>query len=74
MMWPYYGYGWSWLWMGGMMLLFWGAIIGLAVWAIRAFSGPRSSGDQTLEILRRRLASGEITPEEYEKTRKVLQG
>ena len=74
MMWPYYADGWNWLWMGGMMLLFWGGLIALAVWAIRALSGPRSTTDQPLEVLRRRLAAGQISPEDYEKTKQALQG
>jgi putative membrane protein len=72
MMWGYYD-GWSWLWMAAMMVLFWGGIIAVAVFAIRAFSGPRDS-DQAIDLLRRRLAGGEISQEEYEKTRKALQG
>jgi putative membrane protein len=72
MMWGYYD-GWSWLWMAAMMVLFWGGIIAVAVFAIRAFSGPRGS-DQAMDLLRRRLAGGEISQEEYEKTRKALQG
>ena len=71
-MWWNYGDGWSWLWMAGMMVLFWGAIIILAAWAIRSFAGPRSSGDAAMETLRRRLAAGEISEEEFEKTRKAL--
>ena len=73
MMWGYYD-GWSWLWMAGMMVLFWGAIIALAVWAIRSFGGPRHHGDEAMETLRKRLASGEIGQEEFEKTRRALQG
>jgi len=72
MMWGYYD-GWSWLWMAAMMVLFWGGIIAVAVYAIRAFSGPRGS-DPAMDVLRRRLAGGEITQEEFEKTRKALQG
>jgi putative membrane protein len=72
MMWGYYD-GWSMLWMGGMMVLFWGGIIALVLFAVRSFSGPRGN-DQAIDILRRRLASGEITQEEFEKTRKALQG
>ncbi len=72
MMWGYYD-GWSWLWMGAMMVLFWGGIIVLAVFAFRAFGGPKGS-DQAMDVLRRRVASGEITQEEFEKTRKALQG
>jgi putative membrane protein len=72
MMWGYFDGG-NWLWMAGMMVLFWGGIIVLAVVAIRAFTGPKSN-DLALDVLRRRLAGGEITPEEFEKTRKALQG
>jgi len=71
-MWGYFDGG-NWLWMAGMMVLFWGVIVVLAFFAIRAFSGPKST-DQALDILRRRLAGGEITQEEFEKTRKALQG
>jgi uncharacterized membrane protein len=56
-----------------MMVLFWGGIIGLAVFAFRSFAGTKSN-DQALEVLRRRLAGGEITEDEFEKTRKALQG
>jgi putative membrane protein len=73
MWWGYYG-GWGWLWMAGTMLLFWGGGIALVIWAIRAFSGPRQTGDQALETLRRRLAAGEITQEDFEKTKRILQG
>jgi len=72
MMWGYYD-GWSWLLMAATMLLFWGGLAALIVFAIRAFTGPRSAA-QAMDDLRRRLASGEITQEEFEKTRRVLQG
>jgi putative membrane protein len=72
MMW-YYGAGaWDWLWMGAMMLLFWGGIVALAIWAIRSAGTGRQAGDAALDLLRRRLAAGEISPEEYEKTKKAL--
>ena len=71
MMWYYGGDGWSWLWMAGMMVLFWGGVILLAIWAIR-FSGPRHTGDAAIDTLRRRLAAGEISPEDFEKTKKAL--
>ncbi len=72
----YYYDGWSWVWMTGTMVLFWGGIIALAIWAVRSFGrANRAIGaDSALEVLRRRLASGEISQDEYEKTRKVLQG
>ena len=72
----YYYDGWSWLWMTGMMILFWGGLAALVIWAIRSFTrpSPPAGSDSAIEILRRRLASGEISQDEYEKTRKVLQG
>ena len=72
MMWGYYD-GWSWLWMAAMMLLFWGGVIALAMVVIRALTAPRG-GDQAVDVLRRRFAAGEISQEEFEKIRKVLQG
>ena len=71
MMWNFDG-GAGWLWMGSMMLLFWGGVILLVVWAIREFSGSKHPGDPTMATLRMRLAAGEISPEDFEKTRKVL--
>ena len=72
MMW-YYG-GWAWVWMTLMMVVFWGGVIALAVWAIRAFARPRDNGDEALAKLRERLASGAITQDEFEKTKNILQG
>ena len=72
MMWGYYD-GWSWLWMPAMMLLLWGGIIALAVVVIRAPTPPRG-GDPAVDVLRRRLAAGDISQDGFEKIRKVLQG
>ena len=75
MMW--YGYGDGWMWVLGtvMMVLFWGGIVVLAVWALRSFSGgPRGGQEGPVDILKRRLASGEITEAEYEQSRKAVQG
>jgi putative membrane protein len=69
-MWPYYYGAWSWLWMAGFMILFWGGVIALAAWLIRSLG--RSSND-AMAILRKRLAAGEITQDEYEKTKRALQ-
>jgi putative membrane protein len=58
-----------------MMVLFWGGLILLVVWVIRAKGGPSAnSSDRPQEVLKRRLAAGEITTDEYEKTRRVLEG
>lgn len=75
MMWDWgSGYGWGMM-LGGslMMLLFWGGLALLVVLAVRGFSGLKQA-DNASETLRRRLAAGEITAEEYERTRKALQG
>jgi uncharacterized membrane protein len=72
MMWSYFDGG-NWLWMAPMMVLFWGGILVLAVVAIRAISGPKGN-DEAQDILRRRLAGGEINQDEFEKTRKALRG
>ena len=75
MMWPYYSDGWSWLWMGGMMVVFWGAVIFLVVWAISSFAGPKAAtGDDAVNTVRKRFAAGEITQDEFEKTKRQLQG
>ena len=74
MMWPYYGGdGWSWLWMTGMMVVFWGAVAGLAMVGFRAVGGSRKAGDNTMNALRQRLAAGEISQDEFEKTKRLLQ-
>lgn len=74
MMWSY-GAGWMGLFGPLMMVVFWGGLILLGVWAVRAFSGPRpGSHDNALDILKRRLASGEINQDQYEQARKALQG
>jgi uncharacterized membrane protein len=73
----YYGPGMpAWMWLVGTltMLVFWGGLGALIVWAVRAFARPRSGGESAEEILQRRLAAGQISQEEYERTRRVLQG
>ena len=74
MMWPYYGDGWSWLWMAGMMAVFWGAVVFGIVWVVRALAAQKPGVEDPVTTLRKRLAAGEITPDEFEKTRKILQG
>jgi putative membrane protein len=72
MMYWAYNDPWSWLLMAAMMLLFWGGVAALIVFVVRAIGAPRG-GEQALEILRRRLASGEISQDEFEKTRRILE-
>jgi putative membrane protein len=72
MMWYYGSGGWGWLWMTVIMLVFWGGLIAVAVWAIR--SGLGSRRNDAMEVLRRRLATGEISQDDFEKTKRILQG
>jgi putative membrane protein len=69
-----WGAGW-WVLMAVMMVLFWGLVIVGAVWLIRALMSERHGhGDRSpLEVLDRRLASGEITPEDYRQRREAIQ-
>ncbi len=72
------GYGVSpcmWILGSVMMVIVIGGLIVLVVWAVRAVGGPRpGSSISALEVLKRRLAAGEITQDEYEKTRRLLEG
>jgi putative membrane protein len=87
MMW---GHGWNGLMMGGwiigglLMLLFWGAVIGVIVWIVRELSRPRAGrsdqvnappvqyDDRALQIAQERYARGEISREQYEEIRQTL--
>ena len=77
-------FGWGWMFFGGLlMVLFWGGLIALIVFAVRGLTGSgyqSRSGEQpelrvtpnALEILKARYAKGEITQEEFETIRKDL--
>jgi uncharacterized membrane protein len=69
------GYGMSgWMWFYGalMMLLLWGGLAVLIVWVVRTFSRRSNRPDSAQEVLKRSFAAGEISPEDYEKTRHAL--
>jgi putative membrane protein len=74
----YWGTGGAWwMWILGvlMMLLFWGGVAALIVYLFRGLGVPRQAqSDSAMDTLRRRLAAGEITQEEFERIRKVIQG
>ena len=72
MMWGYSAL--NWWWMAPMMVLFWGGVIALIVFALRGRTGPTPGRIDALETLRTRLASGAITQDEFEKTKRLLQG
>ena len=71
MMWGYYN---GWLWMLPTMLLFTAGTIALLFWVVRAYTGSRRPADPAIDTLRRRLAAGEISQDEFEKTKRILQG
>jgi putative membrane protein len=63
--------------MGGMHTwwwLFWVVLIGISLYSFRGRSLPRGSGrrDDPKTILQRRLAAGEITPQQYEERKALL--
>jgi uncharacterized membrane protein len=65
-------HGWGYGWMIGMML-FWVAVIGLGVWAALALSRrDQHVVPSARDELDRRLARGEITPEEYQRRRELI--
>lgn len=68
--------GWGMMgWYGGiMMLLFWVAVVALAVWLVRALlpTERRDGRDPALDTLRQRYAAGEISAAEYEQARQAL--
>lgn len=70
-----YGFGYGPGFFGvGMMILFWAIIIGAAVLLARWFvERDRTRGNSALDILKERLARGEIDPEEYEARKKALE-
>ncbi len=67
-----WGVGWWWLLMPIGMIIFWGGIIALIIWAIRQFSEGRGGGGSAIEIARGRYARGEISREEFDQIRRDL--
>lgn len=71
-----WGMGSGWMFGGfAMMFVFWAVVIALIVWAVRWTSDGKtgSKKNHALEILKERLARGEIDPAEFEERRKVLE-
>jgi uncharacterized membrane protein len=56
------------------MILFWTAFLGLAVWALTQLFGPRNVrvSENARDVLDRRLAAGELDPETYRRLRDEL--
>ena len=74
------GWGWGMGLLGGLgMLLFWGLMVVLVVWLVVTLTRLSQSGasrsaqpDSALDILRHRLAAGEIKPQEFDELRHKL--
>ncbi|MEZ5170656.1 MAG: SHOCT domain-containing protein [Acidimicrobiia bacterium] len=68
-----WGGGWMWLW-GSLMMIFWVAVIGIAVWLVMRGQdrGPRERGERPREILAERYARGELTTDEYHERLEAL--
>ena len=78
-MWFYHDdVGWGWMLFGSLwMVAFWGTVIGLVVWGIRQATSSRTErppiNETPLEIAQKRLARGEITPDQFEELKRALQ-
>ncbi|MCZ7531270.1 MAG: SHOCT domain-containing protein [Acidimicrobiia bacterium] len=68
-----WGGGWMWLW-GFLMMTFWIAVIGLAVWLVMRGQdrGTRERNDRPREILAERYARGELSTDEYHERLEAL--
>jgi putative membrane protein len=69
---------WNWVVFGGLLgLLFWVALLALAVLVIASIARPEpqrvsASSNNALEILKERYARGEISKEDFENMRRTL--
>jgi len=73
------GWGGGWILMVIGMILFWGLVAFVVVWLVREFGSRkdqrrRTEPDDALAILDRRLAEGQVTPDEYRERRAILTG
>jgi putative membrane protein len=66
-----WGGGW-WILAMVIMVLFWAAVIAVAVWAVSRFTGARGQTRSPLDIAKERLAKGEISHEEFEQLKQKL--
>jgi uncharacterized membrane protein len=69
------GMGWWMVFMGIFWILFWGSLIYLFVVAIVRPAQSRQPGEEAdaLDIAKRRLARGEISPAEFQEIRRHLE-
>jgi len=67
-----WGGGWWWLLMPIGMIIFWGGVIALIIWAIRQSTEGRGGRGDAIDIARERYAKGEISREEFDQIRRDL--
>ena len=68
--------GWAgWIGMGLSMIVFWGVLIGVAFWAIRSLNRgeARPQKSTAMGILEERYARGEISADEFTKSKQLIQ-
>lgn len=68
-----WGAGW-WILMALLMVVFWGLVIVGVVLLARSLTDGDQRARSAIEVLDHRLASGEISPEEYRRRRETLGG
>lgn len=67
--------GWDIFWMSLMMLVFWGGLVAIVVVLVRSGRDRdvEEDGEDATDVLRRRYADGEISREEFDEKRHVLE-
>lgn len=70
--------GWSagdWVLMSAAMLIFWGLVVGGVIWAVRSSRTPADHAQtrSARDLLDDRFARGELTEDEYQRSRKLLE-
>ena len=69
--------GWDWVWMTFMMVAFWGGLTAVIVFAVKSLGGSRRRSEppapDAMTVLEIRFAKGEISEDEFEEHRRVLQ-
>lgn len=67
--------GWNIVWMSLMMLVFWGGLAAIVVLLVRSGRDRdvKKDGEDATDVLRRRYAAGEISREEFDEKRHVLE-
>lgn len=68
------GMSWWWVFGGFWVLLFWGGLVALIVWAVKKLTerGGTVLKSAPLAVVKERYAKGEITREEFEQIRRDL--